>query len=123
MAIEREMTRRQKVREIIRSNLFVLLMIIALAIGVALGLGLRGVDGWEYYQKRKIFYLKFPGDLLLNMLKMLILPLVTSSIISSLASLDSKASGKFNLWSQNPGFKRPKGGNLWKTLWKKRKCW
>ena len=86
--------RGQQFKEVVMANLFVLLMIIAIIVGVALGMGVRQLDGWEYYQKRKIFYLRFPGDLLLNMLKMLILPLIVSSLISSLAALDSRSSGE-----------------------------
>lgn len=88
---------REKCILFLKSNLIIFLMILAIIIGVALGMGLRNVEGWEYYQKRKIFYLRFPGDLLLNMLKMLILPLIVSSLISSLASLEGKASGKMGL--------------------------
>ncbi|XP_021354519.1 excitatory amino acid transporter 3-like [Mizuhopecten yessoensis] len=84
-------------KKVLRNNLLIILMILAVAIGVGLGLGLR--DVWKPYDKRKIFFLKFPGDLLLNMLKMLILPLIVSSLISSLASLDSRASGKMGLRS------------------------
>lgn len=84
----------EKIKNFIMSNLFILLMILAIIIGVVVGLTVHGMEGWEYWQKKKLFYLRFPGDLLLNMLKMLILPLVVSSLISSLASLDSKASGK-----------------------------
>ncbi|XP_060076929.1 excitatory amino acid transporter 3-like [Ylistrum balloti] len=87
----------QKVWRVILNNLLIILMIIAVIIGVALGLGLR--DIWPPYEKRKIFFLKFPGDLLMNMLKMLILPLVVSSLISALATLDSRASGKMGLRS------------------------
>lgn len=83
--------------EFLKGNLFIFLMIIAIAIGVGLGMGLRTVEGWEFYQRRKIFYLRFPGDLLLNMLKMLILPLIVSSLISSLAALEGRASGKMGL--------------------------
>lgn len=90
-------TGREKFVLFLKGNIFILLMIVAIAVGVGLGMGLRTVDGWEYYQKRKIFYLRFPGDLLLNMLKMLILPLIISSIISSLAVLQGKASGKMGL--------------------------
>jgi len=85
---------RERTWAIVKDNLIIILMVVALAVGVAVGLLVRRLDGWEHYQKRKIFYLRFPGDLLMNMLKMLILPLIISSIISSLASLNSKASGK-----------------------------
>ena len=44
------------------------------------------------------FYLhRFPGDLLMRMLKMLIIPLIVSSLVSGLAGLDAKASGKIGL--------------------------
>lgn len=36
----------------------------------------------------------FPGELFMNMLKMLILPLIVASLICALATLDSKATGK-----------------------------
>jgi Na+/H+-dicarboxylate symporter len=92
-AERRHRSRAEKTKDFLISNIFIVLMIFALVIGVIVGLTVRRLDGWEYWQKRKIFYLKFPGDLLLNMLKMLIIPLIVSSLISSLASLDSKASG------------------------------
>ena len=39
-------------------------------------------------------YVKFPGELLMRMLKMLILPLVMSTMISGLASIDIRSVGK-----------------------------
>uniref|UniRef100_A0A8D0BJZ6 Amino acid transporter n=1 Tax=Salvator merianae TaxID=96440 RepID=A0A8D0BJZ6_SALMN len=41
-----------------------------------------------------VMLISFPGDILMRMLKMLILPLVISSLISGLAGLDAKSSGR-----------------------------
>ncbi|XP_059175720.1 excitatory amino acid transporter 3-like [Physella acuta] len=78
--------------QILLDNLLIIFIVIAVFIGVGLGVGLRGVWGYEEY--RKIFYLEFPGRLLLNMLKMLILPLIISSLITGMADIGSHASGK-----------------------------
>ncbi|XP_063402159.1 excitatory amino acid transporter 3-like isoform X1 [Mytilus trossulus] len=87
--------RKGRVKKIILDNLLIILMIIAVAIGIGLGIGLREI--WSPNEKRKLHYLRFPGDLLMNMLKMLILPLIISSLVSSLAFLDAKASGRMGL--------------------------
>ncbi|GMT35109.1 hypothetical protein PFISCL1PPCAC_26406 [Pristionchus fissidentatus] len=60
--------------------------------GVILGVSLRNSD--DKWSKRHLSYLRLPGDLFVQMLKMLILPLIMSSIISSLSSVDSKTAGK-----------------------------
>lgn len=78
-------------------KLFILVTIIAIILGIILGIILRFVPGWEFHEKKKIFYLRFPGDLLINMQKMLILPLIVSSVISSLASLKGSATGKMGI--------------------------
>ena len=41
-----------------------------------------------------IMLIGFPGELFMNMLKLLILPLIVASLITALATLDSKATGK-----------------------------
>ncbi|KAH0519773.1 Excitatory amino acid transporter 5 [Microtus ochrogaster] len=46
---------------------------------------------------KEISYLQFPGELLMRMLKMLILPLVVSSLMSGLASLDAKTSSRLGI--------------------------
>ncbi|KAL5019708.1 hypothetical protein ScPMuIL_002600 [Solemya velum] len=79
----------------LKKNLLIVLMVTAIVIGVTLGIGLR--DHWSPMEARNIHFLRFPGDLLMNMLKMLILPLIVSSLISSLAALDTHASGKLGV--------------------------
>ncbi|XP_014448571.1 excitatory amino acid transporter 2 isoform X2 [Tupaia chinensis] len=41
-----------------------------------------------------VLLIAFPGDILMRMLKMLILPLIVSSLITGLSGLDAKASGR-----------------------------
>ena len=91
----RIMSRKERFRKVLIENLLIVMMIVAVAVGIGLGIGLR--ENWSPHDKRKLHYLRFPGDLLMNMLKMLILPLIISSLISSLAFLDAKASGRMGL--------------------------
>ena len=68
MESEQAREERRKARKtVIKDAIFVVALIVAVIIGIGMGLGLRGV--WTADDKRKIFYLKFPGQLLLNMLK------------------------------------------------------
>ncbi|KAK0040705.1 excitatory amino acid transporter 3 [Biomphalaria pfeifferi] len=85
-------TLKEKCLRLARANLLVLLLILALIVGVALGAGLRSLD--PPMSKRQQMYLKFPGEILMNMLQLLILPLIVSSLITGLTSLDAGSSGK-----------------------------
>ncbi|XP_060077404.1 excitatory amino acid transporter 1-like [Ylistrum balloti] len=85
----------EAVKRTIKNNLLLIFLIISMGIGIGLGAGLRYVD--PPFTKRQIMYLRFPGDLLMNMLQMLILPLIVSSLVSGLASLDTRSSGRIGL--------------------------
>ena len=72
-------------------NILLFLIIFAVIWGFALGY----ILGLFYdFSDDVINYLTFPGTLFMNMLKMMIVPLIVSSLITSLASLDSAMSGK-----------------------------
>ena len=92
---DEEITLPRKILRLMRKNLLLILLLLSLLVGIGLGAALRTVK--PPFDTRAIFYLRFPGDLLMNMLKMLILPLIVSSLISGLASLDARASGKMGL--------------------------
>lgn len=77
----------------LRSNLLTLLTIVGVFAGVALGFILRSAKD-EPWTAREISYVNFLGDLFLRMLKGLILPLIISSLVSAIGSLDLSLSGK-----------------------------
>ncbi|XP_069126788.1 excitatory amino acid transporter 1-like isoform X1 [Argopecten irradians] len=79
----------------LRNNTLVVFLIVAMISGIGLGCALRTM--WSPLEKRKIGYLKFPGDIMLNTLRMVSVPLVVSGIITSLATLSMKTSGSIGL--------------------------
>ncbi|XP_064645065.1 excitatory amino acid transporter 3-like isoform X2 [Lineus longissimus] len=79
----------------LKKNLLLLLMILGIAAGIGMGAGIRMVD--PPFTEKQVMYFRFPGDILMRMLKMLILPLIVSTLIAGLASLDARASGRMGL--------------------------
>ncbi|XP_025069322.1 excitatory amino acid transporter 1 isoform X5 [Alligator sinensis] len=81
------------VKSYLLRNAFVLLTIIAVIVGIILGFCLRPYN----MSYREVKYFSFPGELLMRMLQMLVLPLIVSSLVTGIAALDSKASGKMGI--------------------------
>ncbi|KAI4874646.1 hypothetical protein NFI96_031136 [Prochilodus magdalenae] len=74
----------------LRRNLLVILTVSGVLVGVALGMIVRRAD----LTRAQKTYFAFPGEMLLRMLKMIILPLVVCSLVSGAASLDTRSLGK-----------------------------
>nr|XP_034972883.1 excitatory amino acid transporter 1-like [Zootoca vivipara]XP_034972884.1 excitatory amino acid transporter 1-like [Zootoca vivipara]XP_034972885.1 excitatory amino acid transporter 1-like [Zootoca vivipara] len=81
---------RASVRSCLQKNAFVLLTVTAVLLGITLAMALRPYK----LTFRQVKYFSFPGELLMRMLQMLVLPLIVSSLITGMASLDGSASGK-----------------------------
>uniref|UniRef100_A0AAR2L4E5 Amino acid transporter n=1 Tax=Pygocentrus nattereri TaxID=42514 RepID=A0AAR2L4E5_PYGNA len=62
--------------------------------GIGLGVLVREYAGLSQLDKQ---YFGFPGEILMRMLKLVILPLIISSMITGVAALDSEVSGKIGL--------------------------
>lgn len=77
-------------RRWLRTNLLLVLTIVGVFLGAIIGFALRLIHPTEDF----IMLISFPGDVLMRMLKMLILPLIISSLIAGLSQLDAKASGR-----------------------------
>ncbi|CAD6194199.1 unnamed protein product [Caenorhabditis auriculariae] len=63
------------------------------ALGVILGFGLRPLN----LPQETLQLINFPGEIFMQVLKMMILPLIFSSLISALAQMDAKESGQMGL--------------------------
>ncbi|VDH93280.1 solute carrier family 1 (glial high affinity glutamate transporter), member 3 [Mytilus galloprovincialis] len=85
---------REKCHKNMKENLILLLLFGSVVFGCGFGFIIRASTTMT---KREIMYLQFPGEILMRMLKMLILPLVISSLIAGIAGLDAKACGKIGL--------------------------
>lgn len=73
-----------------KQNLLLVLTVLSVILGIVTGSLLRYLQ----FDDDSIMLIGFPGDLLMAMLKMLIIPLIISSLIAGLAQLDAKSSGK-----------------------------
>ncbi|XP_066125268.1 excitatory amino acid transporter 5 isoform X2 [Saccopteryx bilineata] len=80
-------------RDVCKRNGLLILSVLSVTVGCLLGFFLRT----RRLSPQEISYFQFPGELLMRMLKMLILPLVVSSLISGLASLDAKTSSRLGI--------------------------
>jgi len=85
----------RRVKRIVMANLLVILTVAGVIVGIFIGLGVRNVE----LTRTQIIYVGFPGELLIRLLKMIIIPLVVCSLVSGSASIDPKALGKLGGWA------------------------
>ncbi|XP_054654519.1 neutral amino acid transporter A isoform X1 [Dunckerocampus dactyliophorus] len=86
----KEKSMKEKLLEFLGKNLLVLMTVSGVLVGVGLGMMVRNMN----LTKAEMTYFAFPGEMLLRMLKMIILPLVVCSLVSGAASLDTRSLGK-----------------------------
>uniref|UniRef100_A0A672L3R9 Amino acid transporter n=1 Tax=Sinocyclocheilus grahami TaxID=75366 RepID=A0A672L3R9_SINGR len=74
---------RDSIKTFLRRNTFVIFTVAAVALGK--GVNQRGPHNLSI---REVKYFSFPGELLMRMLQMLVLPLIVSSLVTGISSLD-----------------------------------
>lgn len=82
-----------RVLKMLSEQILTLATLASVVFGVIVGLILRSSTSSKWSQ-REIMYINFIGELFLRMLKGLILPLIVSSLIAAIGTLNLKASGK-----------------------------
>lgn len=65
-------------RSWIRQNMLLVLTIVSVVLGAFVGFALRSLE----LDKQSVMLINFPGEMLMHMLKMMILPLIIASLIS-----------------------------------------
>lgn len=81
----------------IRDNLLLVLLIIGAAVGFLIGILVNSPVNLISDPEKKattVMLMAFPGELLMNMLRMLILPLVMASLITAVSGLNPAEAGK-----------------------------
>ncbi|XP_067105787.1 excitatory amino acid transporter 3-like isoform X1 [Osmerus mordax] len=79
---------------VLKNNWLLIATVVSVLSGIALGVVVREYAHLSQLHK---FYFGFPGEILMRMLKLIILPLIISSMITGVAALDSEVSGKIGL--------------------------
>ncbi|GMS93601.1 hypothetical protein PENTCL1PPCAC_15776, partial [Pristionchus entomophagus] len=82
-----------KFRNALRENLLLVLTVTSVIAGISLGLALRSID----LSPIALQLINFPGEIFMQVLKMMVLPLIFTSIISSLSQMESGNAGKMGL--------------------------
>lgn len=74
----------------LKTNLLLFMMIGGVVIGIGMGVGMRKYD----FDNLDAAYIAFPGTMLIQGLKMLVIPLVVFSIIAGVSRLERDVTGK-----------------------------
>ncbi|CAN7942630.1 unnamed protein product, partial [Ixodes hexagonus] len=81
---------------IVYENMFNIAIAVSVLGGMVVGLVTRYTSS-KPWTPRQVMYLKFPGELLSRMLREALLPLMTSSVISAMGSLDTRIAVRVGL--------------------------
>uniref|UniRef100_A0A673AT78 Amino acid transporter n=1 Tax=Sphaeramia orbicularis TaxID=375764 RepID=A0A673AT78_9TELE len=81
-------------KRLLKRNWLLIATVISVLLGISLGVVVREYASLSHLDKQ---YFGFPGEILMRMLKLVILPLIISSMITGVAALDSEVSGKIGL--------------------------
>lgn len=85
--------RKESVMKMLSDQLLTLATLASVIFGVIVGLILRSMSTTKW-SARDIMYIHFAGEIFLRVLKCLIIPLIMSSLIAAIGTLNLKSSGR-----------------------------
>lgn len=85
--------KKDKLLKMLKEQTLTVCTLSGVVLGVVVGLAVRGASSSKWTE-REVMYIKFIGEIFLRMLKGLILPLVVSSLIAAIGSLNLRLSGQ-----------------------------
>lgn len=88
--------KKERLIKLFSEQLLTIATLASVVLGVVVGLVLRATSAAKW-SPREIMYINFIGEIFLRMLKGLILPLVISSLIAAIGTLNFKATGKIGI--------------------------
>ncbi|XP_018575259.1 excitatory amino acid transporter isoform X2 [Anoplophora glabripennis] len=80
-------------KKLLLDNLLLLITILGVILGIILGFSLRSAN----LSENSILLLSYPGELFMRVLKLIILPLIMSSLVVGSASLNARLNGRIAL--------------------------
>ena len=90
------MERQSKIRKVLKENRLLLGILAGVIIGCIIGVVSHDAvqSSHSLSPKRLTMYIGFPGELFIRMLKMIVIPLICSSIIVALTDIDISSAGR-----------------------------
>ena len=87
-------TKRSKILDLLRPHHLLLSVLVGVVFGCIIGISSHDAVQKSDNPSRLAMYIKFPGELFIRLLKMIVIPMITSSIIVALNDIDLKSAGR-----------------------------
>jgi Na+/H+-dicarboxylate symporter len=87
-------TRFSKIRSVLWENVQLVAIVVSVFLGFLVGILIHDSVQDSAEPEKVVMYIKFPGELFIRMLRMIIIPLTVASIVVALAEIDTGSVGK-----------------------------
>ena len=81
-------------RQVLVANAQLVAIVVSVFLGFLIGILIHDAVQESTEPEKVVMYIKFPGELFIRMLRMIIIPLTVSSIVVALAEIDAGSVGK-----------------------------